>query len=185
MKSFKQFLKERYKSDHEDNIRQVASSARTEMSKIGRFGMDRLDPDFHGRRETYPTMPKRKNVGNRFMTFGDCDDTSSHCVRQLRKHYPSSYVAYGYKYTTKNVKTTRAPHSWVKIPEINHYADPSHDQFHDVKTTASRTDWHVPTVKGRYPNQAVRIGHMHHDDYKSEYKEDDGIRRSALRNKKQ
>jgi hypothetical protein len=177
MLRFKEFIVERLKSEHEPKIRKIASKVRTQYHASGR-GLMVNKPDQRDYKQ-----------GDRFSTFGDCEDVS-HCVRNaLKKHYPSARVVDGKKYYTdkgdKRNPNKRAPHAWVEIPEIGHYIDPTHDQFHNNFRTSRRNKRKVPRVKGLYPNRAIKIGSMNDKDYKKNYDSSVTLDKGGLINKYQ
>ena len=126
MNTFKQFLEERFKSDHEPYIRSVASDARMDHYE----GQD--DP-VHKKSE-----------------WGDCYDVSCKVASRLKSKYKSTRV----------VSSEDGEHSWVEIPEIHHYVDPTHDQFSKTKREK------IPNKKGNFPDNAVKVGNMKHNSYK-------------------
>src|SRR3990170_2080310 len=141
MKSFKIFIIERYKSEHEPEIRQIASAAR--QSFLSRLNKD---PD-------------------RFAEYGDCTDISDHVVSMLKKKWPLTKMVSS---TKINLPSVRGPnkehggHSWIEIPEIDHFVDPTNDQFHKI----AKSRINAPQINKLYPDNIVKIGNMKNKLYK-------------------
>ena len=145
MLTFKQFLTERFKSKHEDKIRQLASKAREEY----------MAQNTHTSRAVAQTE------------YGDCENVSHCVVKHLLPHYPSARVTRGnfYGKTTSGLHDDEgmSGHAWVEIPEIHHYVDASHDQFRYYGKQYPRES--IPQRGGRFPDNAIRIAPMHKKHY--------------------
>lgn len=133
MRNFKDFLTEREKTEHEGKIRQIVSKARKDIYHQG-----------------------FKN-SNKPSQWGDCHHVACHVANELHKHYPSTRVMNG------SFKNEENPHTWIEIPEIKHFVDPTHDQMTKVHKK------NIPDVKGHFPDNAVKIGHMLTAKYKAHY----------------
>ena len=142
MQKFKYFLNERFKSEHEPIIRAIASDVRAKH-----FG----------------------KKSNRLAKYGDCTALSCKVADALRnKGYKSATVVSSIKHSgapesVRGASRKVGGHSWVEIPEIDHYVDPTHDQF--VKTKRKV----MPTIKNQFANHAVRVGKIGSIDHKERY----------------
>lgn len=76
------------------------------------------------RRDFFKATGKVTDVAS----FGHCDAVSSHVVKALKAKYPSAH--------TKSVHN--GSHTIVHVPEIDHYVDPTHDQFHQGRSVKTR-----------------------------------------------
>lgn len=90
-------------------------------------------------RRQYMIDTNQKNP-NRKCHFGECDAISTYVSRALREKYPSAQTT-----------GPGGSHSWVAIPEIDHYVDPSYDQFKDRSKL---------TKEGHFHNHSVKIGQL-------------------------
>lgn len=149
IKTFKEFLAERFKSEHEDKVREIASKARSEF-----LDREHSEPD---PRPAFHSTGRVARGKDRFSEYGDCHTVSCHVANELKKHYPSAKVVGG--------EYGKTEHYWVEIPEINHYVDPTKDQFGRHKHRLK-----APRIKDRYPDNLVHVGHM--DSYRPKYRKD-------------
>ena len=139
MKTFREFITERFKSEHEPLIRKVVSDARRE----------------------YFFKP------NRFSRYGDCDMVAHYVARKLQDHYPSAKVVMS-KNPKLSIPDSHPSdgltgHAWVEIPEIKHFVDPTHDMFHATPRE------NVPQKNGLFSDNVVKIGHTGSRFYKRVY----------------
>jgi len=142
MKTVLQYLQERLRSEHEPIIRAVASEVR---------------------RQHYGKKP------DRLAKYGDCTELSCKVADALRnKGYKSATVVSSTKHkdapeAVRGASRKVGGHSWVEVPEVGHYVDPTHDQFVKTKRKA------MPTVNGQFANHAVRVGKIGSIDHKKRY----------------
>lgn len=145
MLKLRQYVIERFKSEHEDKIRQIASQARTKYFAKG-----------------------NKNKPKSATEWGDCGNVSNCVAKHLRKNGYKSAKTVGGDHHTKDGDVS-VGHNWVEVPEVKHYVDPTHDQFRK-RELASHRKGNQPTIKGRYHNSAIKIGHTDSHEYKKKYK---------------
>jgi len=175
MLSFGEFITlitERFKSEHEPKIRELASKAR-------------LDYYIKHAKDKGFTDASSKAPSHRLACFGRCEAVSRAVVKALKPHYPSAKVLNGY-YTSPVTSThqlTTFPgrkrrqegsHSWVEIPEIKHFVDPTHDQMHHFHFKRET----VPLTKQKqFPDLAIKVGHTEGEEYKRKYFSNEWIKK--------
>ena len=148
---------ERFHSEHEPIIRGIVSKARDEYFRH----IDKVNPA--------ASAIDRADTKKGYTDFGDCEGLSCHVAKRMKDKYPSAKLVQGKHYwdQARNFLTPHkdSPHAWVEIPETRHFVDPSHDQFQN------RYYWKgkAPKVKGKYPDNLVKVGSMDSEDYKSNY----------------
>jgi hypothetical protein len=158
-KPLRGILTERFKSEHEQHIRQIASGARTSYYrdkynyKTAKGPLSKYDP---------VDLRRKSNHPNHFSRYGECGTLAFAAMHELKKHYPSAHVCSSWY---KHPKKGMVDHCWVEIPEIKHYVDPSHDQMHNFEKHRKV----APTRNGNYPDSAVKVGHTDSAFYKQRY----------------
>lgn len=142
MLTFRQWLNEkREKTEHEPTLRRHASDARSSF---------------------YGSVEKRPE--NSIAKGGDCGYVSDHVLSKIQKHYPKAKTVDGtYHHENGNI----VDHSWIEIPEIKHFIDPTHDQMHYYHKSKESTH---RTKGGLYPDNAIKIGKTSTRKYKRTYR---------------
>ena len=151
MKRLRDIVEGREKTPHELRIRQIATERRE---------------DFYG----------QHHDPNRLAKYGDCGHVSNHVCDGLKVYYRSARVVDGTYYHHHRTGEDRgeltgdsADHSWIEIPEIKHFVDPTHDQmptYHKNRKTM------IQSKSGLFPDNAIKIGRMNGRNYRKYYKPD-------------